>query len=347
MMKHKVISILMLAAMLTTLLAGCGGSNKASGTTEPESKKLVVYAALNESDMVEIQKKFKADTGIDIEYVRFGAGDAAAKIRAEKDAPVADVFIGGSVEMHDPLAKDGLLLQYSSPRDKEVDAKFIDKNGYWHGWYMGVLGYVINKDRFDKELRPKGLEYPRTWDDVLDPAYKGNYVHSNAATAGGAYIFLADQIFRLGEEKAWQYMERLNANVHHYTPGALTPIQLVASGEFIMGMSWGHDILAAKKQGYPIDLVVPADTAFEIGGLSIIKGGKNLENAKKFVDWTMSREVGEMNTKISNRYSTRADVAPPEGMPKISDVKLVNYDRDWALANRDQEVQKFSKMLGQ
>lgn len=214
-MGQKRICILLLVVMVSGLLAGCGNSNQASTSAPPTSQKLVVYAALNESDMVEMQKKFKADTGIDIEYVRFGAGDAVAKIRAEKDSPVADIFVGGSVEMHDPLAKDGLLVAYASPRDKEVDAKFVDKDNYWHGWYLGVLGYVINKDRFEKELKPQGLQYPRTWDDILNPAYKGNYVHSNAATAGGAYIFLADQIFRLGEDKAWEYMEKLNGNVHH------------------------------------------------------------------------------------------------------------------------------------
>jgi iron(III) transport system substrate-binding protein len=61
----------------------------------------------------------------------------------------------------------------------------------------------------------------------------------------------------------------------------------------------------------------------------------------------LTKEVGEMNTKISNRYSTRADVAPPEGMPSLKDVKLVNYNRDWALTNRDRLVQQFSKMIGQ
>lgn len=345
MFRRTVVFTLLVAFTATLALAGCGGQ---SASQQPaQSKTLMVYAALNENDMVAIQKKFKEDTGIELQYLRFGAGDAVAKLRAEKAAPVADVFIGGSVEMHDPLAKDGILEKYTSPRAKELNATFIDKNGYWHGWYMGVLGYVINKDRFDKELKPKGLAYPKTWDDVLNPAYKGHYIHSNAATAGGAYIFLCDQVFRLGEDKAWTYMKELHNNVHHYTAGAAQPIQLVAAGEFIIGMSWGHDILATKKQGYPIELVIPERTACEIGGISLVKGGKYADNAKKFIDWVLTKEVGEMNTKISNRYSTRTDVAPPEGMPALKDVKLVDYNRDWALANRDRLVQQFSKMIGQ
>ncbi|HYE83161.1 MAG TPA: ABC transporter substrate-binding protein [Clostridia bacterium] len=339
------LSVLLLAAILvTSLLTGCSPASPAASPAGG-SKKLVVYAALNEADIVEIQKKFKEDTGIEIEYIRAGAGDVAARVLAEKASPKADVMVGGSVDVYEPLAKDGLFEKYVSPNSKELAATFNDPNQYWQGWYMGVLALVVNKDRFDKELKPQRLQIPATWDDLLDPRYKNVFVSSNPVTAGGAYIFIADQIFRLGEDKAWDYLKELDKNVHHYYKGAVDCISPVATGEFIVGMSWGHDIYNAVKQGYPIEVVIPKQTAFEIGGAAVVKGGKNIDNAKKFIDWLLTKEVGEMNTSISNRYSVRKDVTPPKGLPKLEEVDLVKYDRAKAGAMKPDVVKKFDEEI--
>jgi len=365
---HRLTVLIALVFTITAVLSACGSNNNAaapsssvdvpaaatetastepSQTTDTGSKKLVVYAALNEDDVIQIQKKFKEDTGIELEYLRLGsAGEASTRILAEKAAPQADIFVGGSVEFYQPLAKEGLLEQYSSPNNKDIDAQFNDPNGFWQGWYMGVLGIVINNDRFQKELASKGVKEPTTWDDLLDPAYKDLFITSNPATAGGGYIFVATQLFRLGEEKGWEYLKKLNENVHHYTPAAGDGINLTAAGEFVAAMSWAHDIVKSAKQGYPIKVIVPEQTAFEIGGVGIVKGGENTENAKKFVDWLLTNPIQEMNRDMSNRYSVKKDVAPPEGMTKIEDVKLVDYDRPKAAEMKADVVAKFTEMTG-
>ena len=117
---------------------------------------------------------------------------------------------------------------------------FSDTDHCWQGWYMGVQCIILNTDRFDKELAPKGLERPKTWDDLLDSRYKDVLVWANPSTAGGAYIFTACQIFRLGEDKAWEYLKALDANVHHYYEAAGGVISPVATGEFITSIAWAH-----------------------------------------------------------------------------------------------------------
>ena len=310
------------------------------------SKKLVVYAALNAGDMQWIQTQFKKDTGIDLSFLIFSAGDAQAKVEAEKKNPQADIMVGGSVEFYEKLATEDAFEKYTSPNAKGLDKQFIDPKGYWQGWYMGVLGLVYNTERFDKELKPLGVKEPKTWDDLLNPHYKGLFLTSNPATAGGGYIFVADQLFRLGETKGWDYLTKLNANVHHYTKAAGDCIPLVGTGEFVVGMAWAHDIVKAAKTGYPIKVVVPENTAFEIGGSAVIKGGKNTANAKKFIDWLLTKNTQQMNTNYSNRYSVRKDVTPPSGMIKLEDVKLVNYDRAKATAMKADVQKKFAKMFG-
>ena len=96
----------------------------------------------------------------------------------------------------------------------------------------------------------------------------------------------------------------------------------------------------------PIDLSIPNDTGFEVGAISIIKGTKSLDAAKALVDWSLTKDAGDLNVKLSNRGSTRADVAPAPGSPKLSDVKLVNYDRQWATDNKARLLKLWQQTVG-
>jgi len=101
-----------------------------------------------------------------------------------------------------------------------------------------------------------------------------------------------------------------------------------------------------REPPWPIDLNVPADTGFEIGAISIIKGTKSLDAAKALIDWSLTKEAGDLNVKLSNRGSTRTDVAPAAGAPKLTDVKLVNYDRQWATDNKARILKLWQTTVG-
>lgn len=356
----KWICLLLAVMMCLGVLAGCATEPAAPATdtekqpatseetTEPKVEeaaktggKLVVYSALNEDNTIAIADQFKKDTGIEIEYISLGGGDAVARVQAEMENPKADFLVGGSVDLYGSLAAAGAFLEYDSPNNDELDARFNDPNHLWQGWYMGVLSIIVNEERFNEELASKGLAMPTTWDDLLDPAYRDVFVWANPATAGGAYIATACQIFRLGEDKAWEYLKELDKNVHHYYKGAGDVISPVATGEFICSIAWGHDSYKTQQQGYPLKLIIPQQTAYEIGGAAIVKGGPNTENAKVFMDWLLTKEAQELSTATSYRYSVRSDVASPEGLPALDEVDLVDYDRTKAAEMKEEVIAKF------
>ena len=255
--------------------------------------------------------------------------------------PKADILVGGSVDLYGSLATAGAFEEYDSPNNDSLDARFNDPNHFWQGWYMGVLSIIINEERFEKELAPKGVKMPETWDDLLDPNYKDVFVWANPTTAGGAYIATACQIFRLGEDAAWDYLKALDQNVHHYYKGAGDVISPVATGEFIASIAWAHDSFKIQQQGYPLKLIIPKQTAYEIGGSAIIKGGPNTENAKVFIDWLLTKEAQELSVATSYRYPVRTDVAAPVGLPTLEEVDLVDYDRDQAASMKEAVLEKF------
>lgn len=309
---------------------------------------VTVYSVLNESTNNAFIEAFKAATpGAGVEILPFnGAGAAQTRIRTEKDSPKADVFIGGSSEFHDPLGTDGLLTPYVSPNAATVDDAYKDPAGNWTGWYVGIFGLIVNTDRWATEMgsAPK----PATWDDLLDPAFAGKLDMPSPVTTGGGYIFLANQVFRFdhNEERAMEFMTQLHANIGQYVGGSPQAIELVSQGQFLMGPNWGHDILTAANTGAPVEFVAPAQTANEIGAVSIVKDGPNTEGAKVFVDWSLTREAALLNVSLSNRLSVYPDVPPAPGAPTLDQVTLVPYDRVWATANKDRLIKMWQAAIG-
>jgi len=189
---------------------------------------------------------------------------------------------------------------------------------------------------------------PTSWDDLLDPSLAGKLDMPDPVKTGGGYIFLATQVFRFerNEEKAWEYMKSLHANIGQYVGTSPQGIELVGQGQFLMGPNWGHDILTAANKGQPIEFVAPAQTANEIGAVSIVKGGPNPEGAKMFVDWVLTPEAASLNVKLSNRLSVLPSVPPAPGAPTLDQVTLVPYDRDWATQNKDRLIKAWQSAIG-
>jgi len=220
-------------------LAACGGGAGTAATSAPAGTQaasttaaaakptgnLVVYTALNETTNNAFTDAFKAaypGTTVDLLPLA-AAGDLQTRITAEKASPKADIFIGGSSEFHDPLGKAGLLENYVSPAAAQLKPEFKDAAGFWTGWYTGIFGFIANTDRLTKEV---GGKVPATWDDLLDPSWKGKLILPDPVKTGGGYIFIATQIFRFNkdEDKAMAYMKTLHGNIADYigtSPGAI------------------------------------------------------------------------------------------------------------------------------
>lgn len=343
---------------VTAAAAACGGAptaasptptvaGGATATAARPTGTISVYSALNESTNNQFVAAFKtAVPGIDVALLPLAAaGELQTRIRAEKASPKADIFIGGDSSFHDGLGKEGLLEAYESPNATAVAAQSKDPAKNWTGFYFGIFSIALNTSRFNAEI---GGAKPTSWDDLLDAKYKGKLVLGSPITTGGGYIFIATQVFRFNkdEAKAMDFMKKFHANVAQYPGTSPQAIQLVSQGQFVATPNWAHDILTEKGKNPGIDLSVPKGTGYEIGAVSIIKGTKNPQAAKAFVDWVLTKEAGELNVKLSNRVSVRTDVPPAPGAPTLTSVEMVNYDRDWAAANKDRVLKLWQTTVG-
>lgn len=357
----RAISMALACGMMLSMLAACGGgeakpSSDASGApaqsggetakpAEPAYKELTVYTALPESEIPVYFNAFEKDTGIKINYVRLSAGEMLARVKAEAANPNAALMCGGSSDNYISASKDGLLEAYQSPELSNVPDKYKDADGVWNPFYVGAIAFACNKDWFEKNK----LEYPKSWEDLTKPEFKDQVSMAHPSTSGTSYTILATIVQMLGEDKAWEYFKRLNANVRQYTKAGAAPPMEVGLGEAAIAITFSHDGLKPADEGYPVELSFPQDgTGYEVGGIALIKNGpaKETENAKKFIDWSISKRGQECFIEAkSNRLPINTTAKAADGLIKLEDLKVIKYDAVWCGENRSRLIDDFKTKI--
>jgi iron(III) transport system substrate-binding protein len=275
-----------------------------------------------------MQQNFQKDTGIQVNMVRLSSGETYAKIRAEARNPKTDIWWAGTGDPHLQAAADGLTVEYKSPKLDELTdwaKKQAETSGYRTvGVYAGALGWGYNTEL----LKQKNLKEPKCWADLLDASYKGEIQIANPNSSGTAYTALATLVQIMGEDKAFDYLKKLNANVSQYTKSGSAPVKAAARGETAIGIVFLHDAVAQTVEGFPVKSVAPCEgTGYEIGSMSIVKGARNMESAKAWYDWALSAPVqSKMKDAKSFQLPSNKTAEIPKEAPRFEDIKLIDYD---------------------
>lgn len=290
--------------------------------------RLVIYCSAQGDWCQLASETFGKKYGVKVSMTRNGSGSTYAKILAEKANPQGDVWYGGTLDPHSQAGVNGLLEAYKSPMLKDVGEPYqnpaTSKGNHSAGIYVGILGFSVNTDM----LKKAGLAMPKCWADLTKPEFKGHVQVASPQSSGTAYTATATFVQLWGEEKAFEYFKKLHKNVAQYTKSGSAPGKNAARGEVMIGIGFLHDHAKEKAKGFPLELVGPCEgTGYEIGGLSIIKNARNLDNAKKFVDWALTAEGQEVAAKASSyQVPTNVNAAVPKEAIRLDSVKLINYD---------------------
>lgn len=275
-----------------------------------------------------IQTVFARTTGIKVNMSLKGSGEALAQLIAERANPKTDVWFGGTGDPHLQAAEQGLALEYKSATLPQLHVwaqQQAQQSGYKTvGIYSGPLGFGYNTELLAK----KKLPVPRTWADLLNPAFKGEIQVANPASSGTAYTMIATLVQLMGEDKAFDYMKALHKNIATYTRSGTGPIKAVARGETTVSISFVHDGPGEAMQGFPVATITPAEgTGAEIGSMTIIKGARNLDNARKFYEWALTPAAQEMGAAAKQFQVPSNKVAKVDArVPDFKKIKFINYD---------------------
>jgi iron(III) transport system substrate-binding protein len=310
------------AAGLVT--AGFAGSSAAQAQGN-----LVLYCTVQEEWCRVMVTGFERETGIKVAMTRKSSGEFYAQLKAEASNPRGDVWWGGTGDPHLQAAEEGLTQEYESPMNKELQdwaiRQWNDSKKKTIGVYAGALGYSYNSEFMKK----KGGAEPKCWSDLLDAKYKDDVQVADPNASGTSYTMLATMVQLMGEDKGFDYLKKLHKNINQYTKSGAAPAKAASLGESLIGITFQHDAVVMAVQGAPVKIVSPCEgTGYEIGSMSLVKGARNPDSAKKWYDWALSKNAQSLgpNAKVSYQVPSNKGAATPPGAPNLAEIKLINYD---------------------
>jgi len=289
---------------------------------------LVVYSSVDEENAKKLLDAFTKATGVKVRFTFLSSGPAVARIEAEKNNPQADVWYGAPSENHVVLKEKGLSQPYVSPNTKELAAKFKDPEGYWTSFYMNPLGFASNVNI----LKQKGVEPPASWADLLKPELKAQVQTPSPQTSGTGYNMVAALVMIMGEDKAFDYLKKLNPSIQTYTQSGTAPSKAAAIGQAGVGIQFTPAFLQLIEEGYPLKITFPKEgVGFEAPAISILKGAPHLDLAKKLVDWSITIPGQNAITDAKTYFfPVHPQARLAKGLPSFDEVPAINYDAVWA-----------------
>src|SRR5206468_6358627 len=175
-----------------------------------------------------------------------------------------------------------------------------------------------------KKKRPP----PKCWADLANPIYHDEVQMANPNSSGTAYATLTTFVQIFGEDTAFEILKGMHKNTNSYPRSGAGPVRSVARGETAIAVTFLHDGVTEIAAGFPVKLVVPCEgTGYEVGSMSIVKGAKNLENAKKFYEFALTPAAQKIGGELRNfQVPSNRSVPAPPGAPKMEEIKLINYN---------------------
>ncbi len=113
-----------------------------------------------------------------------------------------------------------------------------------------------------------------------------------------------------------------------YARSGIGPMTAVTRGESALGSTVLHGVINEIVRGFPVLPVLPCEgVGYEVGSMAIIKGARNLETAKKFVDWALTADAQKIGLDVKEyAIPTNRSVPLPPQVPKLTDIKVIDYD---------------------
>lgn len=299
---------------------------------------ITAYASTTPSVNEGLAELIKEKMGIDYRFEFHSCGELRAKFLAE--APNFNADIGVLVCAPETIlaVENGWIEPYHSPvletrtprewGDISPDIVLDPDDNWIHSdaWSFVLVWHPESLDKL-------GYEVPTSWYDLLDPKWEGKIVMPSPMTSGTAFMMLFSfMALTGGEEEAWEFYNELDKNIHHYTRSGNGPTDLVARGEFPVGITCDENILIRLREGYPFKWLVPDEgTGYDCHYHFIFKGCKELYTAQKMMDFLASDDYSSYMASLGFVVGlpgapSRYGEAPPEYIPGI--------DHTWAIANK-------------
>ncbi|TVR20714.1 MAG: extracellular solute-binding protein [Anaerolineaceae bacterium] len=344
-MRNTLYGLMLVLALLTVGIVAAQEDEDAGFVVPDELRggEIIVYSPFPDEQMIALSAPFTEMTGIRVLNIVISTGETYSRLIAESGNPQADFWLSARAAIiQDALQEDPpLVIEYKpSTLDQIAEVYQYPDSTFFTGVGMYPLVVFYNTQALEEE----GLDVPETYLDLLDEQYRGQIVMPHPATSGTSYSAITSflQIFTTLEEdideealadldiyeEGWEYVRALAQNVDQFTRSGRAPQNLVAQGEYPIGIGFFDAVYYLGVDGFPIVSVFPDPIFADPYTAAVVNGAPNEERAKLFFDYLLTAEAQAVLLDFGN-YSVREDIDPPEGGKPLAEMDVLNYD--WQL----------------
>lgn len=274
-------TLIILSILLVGGLTGCQKSN------QERQKEVVVYTYDSFCGEwgagPEIARLFEEKTGIRVNFVDCGdGGEILSKAVLEKKDPFADVLLGLDNNLSDKASESGVLVSYKAKGSENLA---VELNSILTPYDYSNFAFIYNTT--------SDIPAPTCLEDLTKDIYKKKIIlmDPRTSTPGLGFETWAKTVYGKDFD---DYMKRLEPSVLTLAPGWSVGYGMFTKGEAPLVISYetspayhieyneGDQFKALKFTDKPV---------MQIEGAGIVKGAKNLEGAKKFIDFLISDEA--------------------------------------------------------
>ena len=293
---------------------------------------LVIYSTHPEELLESIADQFKAETGVNVEFVNL-KGELADRVRSEKANPQADIMFGGDTATYMVLDGEGCFAEANPSWATNVDAAYKDANNHWFGTYRTPMVLFYNTEKLD------AADAPKDWADLADPKYKDQIVTRDAKSSSmrSTVASLVQYNMAKGsEDDAWKYIAALNDNIKNYYNSGSMMFEAIGKGEASISMAVINDVFKNRdKNGMPLEMVVPSSGAIVITDcVAQIENAPHPNAAAAFMEFIGSDECQIANANDHNRMPITDAVLAK--CPEWMSTEFSALDVDWSAISENQ-----------
>lgn len=309
--------------------------------TEDITGKVTLYTSSSDDYMTDITELFNEKyPNIEFEYFRSGTEEVISKIMTEEKSSgvQCDVVMLADTPTFEMLKEKDMLIKYEYPELDQMYDEFVDPDHMYYGTSVASTGIIYNTDMVTEE--------PDSFEIFTDEANKGNCVMPSPLYSGTAAYNLG--VYTRMDNLGWDFYQKMKDNDMQVVNGNGGVINAVANGERAYGMVLDTDTYVAINNGSPVAFVYPKEGCSSIcDPIAIMKGTKNEEAAKVFVDFMLSKEVREFAAKNYFKTAPRKDVEPAEGVLSLEQRTILGSDPKELYETKEDDKAKFDAMFNQ
>jgi len=264
-------------------------------TTVYAQQQVVIVTSFPKELTEAYKKAFEAkNPGLKVEILNKPTSAGVAYIREAPATNKPDVFWVSAPDAFEVLAGEKLLAKIDSPA-KEVPAKIgnypiNDPKGFYLGQALAGYGIMWNT----RYMKAHKLPEPKEWADLTKPVYFSHVAMSSPSRSGTTHLTVETVLQGEGWQKGWQQMLMIAGNCAAITERSFGVPDGVNNGQYGIGLVIDFFGLAGKASKFPVEFVYPSVTAIVPANIGMVANAKNADNARKFINYTLSPEGQEL-----------------------------------------------------